>query len=675
MWICRSLPFLKFRTQVPKMNELTQGFNGLRVVSFESRRSQQMADLISRNGGRAISAPSMREIPLEENREALAFGDKLLRGDIDILILLTGVGTQILLDVLSSRYPRQTIIDALSKTILVARDAKSAEALKRLNLEPSFPVQEPNTWREVLSVLDQKAPVNGKTVAVQEYGISQKDLINDLSQRDARVVRVPVYRWGLPEDLEPLRQALQTIVKGEADVVLFTNRNQINNVIRLAQEEGIEKEFKQALSSMVVASVGPVSTEFLDEYGVPVDIEPELPKMEPLVQEGSAKSGGILEKKRGHAAARSLPESSSGAARLQFPKEEKHSPAQMNETLRNSIFMKACRREPTVRTPIWLMRQAGRYMKEYRDIRDRHGFLELCKDSDLAAEVTVYAVDRLGVDAAIIFSDILLILEPLGLELEYAKGDGPIIHNPVRSWNDFKKLKTTVIPHDSLSFVFDAIRKTRQSLPADIPLIGFAGAPFTLASYLIEGQGSRNYIHTKSLMYHEPDTWHAIMATLSNALIAYLNSQIEAGAQAVQLFDSWVGCLSPEDYKKFVLPHVKWIIKHIREGVPVIHFGTQTGALLELMQQAGGDVIGVDWRVELDEAWRRLGPEVGIMGNLDPVSLFADPEEIYARAKRILEQAAGRPGHIFNLGHGVLPNTPVGHVKALVDAVKELSAR
>jgi uroporphyrinogen decarboxylase len=337
--------------------------------------------------------------------------------------------------------------------------------------------------------------------------------------------------------------------------------------------------------------------------------------------------------------------------------------------------MKACRREPAPRTPIWLMRQAGRYMKEYRDVRARYDFIDLCKDSDLAAEVTVTAARHLGVDAAIIFSDILLILEPLGVQLEYTRREGPVIQNPVRSWDDFKKFRTTVVPLDELSFVFDAVRKARRALPPDLPLIGFSGAPFTLASYLIEGGASRDFVQTKVLMHREPDTWHGVMATISGALIGYLNGQIEAGAQAVQIFDSWAGCLSPEEYKKFVLPHTKWIIKHLQKGVPVIHFGTQTAPFLELMKEAGGDVIGIDWRIGLDVAWDRLGDDVGIMGNLDPAALLEDIPKIRERVRKILDQAAGRPGHIFNLGHGVLPETPVDHVKALVEMVKELSFR
>jgi uroporphyrinogen decarboxylase len=336
--------------------------------------------------------------------------------------------------------------------------------------------------------------------------------------------------------------------------------------------------------------------------------------------------------------------------------------------------MRACRREPVPYTPIWLMRQAGRYMREYRDVRARTSFLELCKTPSLAAEVTVTAVERLGVDAAIIFADILLILEPMGIELEFAHGEGPVIHNPVRQASDVGRLRE-VEDVSALDFVYEAIRQTRRALKPDIPLIGFCGAPFTLASYLIEGGGSKNYIQTKRLMYDDAGAWHAMMSLISRALAKYLNAQIEAGAQAVQLFDSWVGCLSPDDYREFVLPHTRSVIQNVRAGVPVIHFGTGTATLLELMREAGGDVIGLDWRVKLDEGWQRVGHDVAIMGNLDPVVLFADQDVLRAQAKRILDQAGGRVGHIFNLGHGILPETPVENVIALVEMVHEMSHR
>ncbi len=361
---------------------------------------------------------------------------------------------------------------------------------------------------------------------------------------------------------------------------------------------------------------------------------------------------------------------------MKIPEENDLSSAGTHATdaLINSPFMRACRRETVPYTPIWLMRQAGRYMPEYREVRSRLSFLDLCKTPSLAAEVTIHAAERLGVDAAIIFADILLIIEPMGLELEFSKGEGPIIHNPVRSALDIDRLRE-VEDVGSLDFVFEAIRQTRHGLRSNLPLIGFSGAPFTLASYMVEGGASKNYIHTKTLMYNDSGAWHAMMSLISRALVKYLNEQIAAGAQAVQLFDSWVGALSPEDYRQFVLPHARNVIQGIKPGTPVIHFGTGTATLLELLREAGGDVIGLDWRIPLDEGWQRVGHDVGIMGNLDPVALFARPEHVRDQARRILEQAAGRPGHIFNLGHGILPETPVENVIALVEAVHEISAQ
>jgi uroporphyrinogen decarboxylase len=324
------------------------------------------------------------------------------------------------------------------------------------------------------------------------------------------------------------------------------------------------------------------------------------------------------------------------------------------------------------------MRQAGRFLPEYRALRARHGFLELCKTPALAAEVTMLPIRRFPVDAAILFADILLVLEPMGVGLEFAAGDGPVIHRPVRRREDVDGLRR-VAPEQALGFVLDTVRTVRAELATRsprVPLIGFAGAPFTLASYLVEGRGSRDYVHTKTLMYGDSAAWHALMERLAEATVDYVKAQVATGVEAVQLFDSWVGCLGPDDYRTYVLPHMRRTLAAIgAAGVPVIHFGTGTGALLELMREAGGDLIGLDWRVDLGEAWGRLGDGVGVQGNLDPVALFAPPEEIRRRVARILERAAGRPGHVFNLGHGVLPATPVAHVAAVVDAVHELSAR
>lgn len=337
-----------------------------------------------------------------------------------------------------------------------------------------------------------------------------------------------------------------------------------------------------------------------------------------------------------------------------------------------ALFLRACRRQAVERTPVWLMRQAGRYMKSYREVRARVSMLELCKRPDLAAEVTVDAVERLGVDAAILFSDLLLIVEPLGFKLEYAKGEGPRIEPPVRTAADAGRIKEVDVD-SSLGFVFEAVRLIRAALPPHIPLIGFAGAPFTLAAYMIEGGGSSGFSRTKAFMYREPAAWHRLLRHISRATARYLKRQAEAGAQALQVFDSWVGCLSPADYARYVLPHTGALFQRLKGLAPLIHFGTQTGQLLELMKRAGGDVIGLDWRVDLDEAWSRLKGKA-VMGNLDPMTLFAPRPEIRRQVKRILDQARGRPGHIFNLGHGVLPETPEENVRYLVETVRELSA-
>jgi len=346
----------------------------------------------------------------------------------------------------------------------------------------------------------------------------------------------------------------------------------------------------------------------------------------------------------------------------------------LKSDLETTPFMQALRRQKSGYTPVWLMRQAGRFMPEYRQVRAKTGFLELCHNSQLCAEVTVMAVELLQVDAAIIFSDILLPLQSLGSGLEFVKGDGPVIHNPIKTVADVEKLPK-IDCKDSLSYVLEAVKIARQELPVNIPLIGFAGAPFTLASYLIEAGSSRNFEKTKRFMYTQRQAWDMLMQHLSVIVSDHLNNQIEAGAQAVQLFDSWIGCLGQSDYTEYVLPHVAATIAGVKRGVPVIHFGTGTSALLELMKQAGGDVIGVDWRIELNEAWEKIGYDRGVQGNLDPVVLFAGKEEIKKRAERIFKQAGGRAGHIFNLGHGVLPETPFENVKYLVDVVHELSIR
>ncbi len=338
-------------------------------------------------------------------------------------------------------------------------------------------------------------------------------------------------------------------------------------------------------------------------------------------------------------------------------------------------FLRACRGLDVDRTPVWFMRQAGRYMAEYRALRERYGILELIKDPALATEVTLQPVKALPVDAAIIFADILTLLEGLGLDLEFVRGEGPVIHNPVRRAADVAALRDPAV-EESLGYTLEAVRLTRGELEGRCPLIGFSGAPFTLASYAIEGGASRNYERAKGLMGEDPAAWDRLMGLLAERVGRYLAAQAAAGAQALQLFDSWAGALSPADYRRFVLPYSRQAIEiAARSGVPVIHFSTGTGAYLEAVTEAGGDVIGVDWRIDLAEAWRRIGGGRAIQGNLDPVLLQAPWPRLREAADAVLLAAGQRPGHIFNLGHGILPATSVDQVRRLVEHVHQASAR
>ena len=340
----------------------------------------------------------------------------------------------------------------------------------------------------------------------------------------------------------------------------------------------------------------------------------------------------------------------------------------------NDRFLRACRREPTDVTPVWFMRQAGRYMAEYRALREKHTLLEICKQPDLACKVTMQPL-RLGVDAAILFADILLPLEPMGASFEFAKGEGPVIHEPIARLDQIEKLRV-IDPHEGLGYVLEAIRTIRKELAGRVPLIGFAGGPFTLASYLIEGGKSAHFAKTKRLMYAEPAAWRLLMEKLSEVVRLYLRAQIEAGAQAVQLFNSWVGQLSVEDYRDYVQPHSKHILSDVmKAGVPVIHFGTGTQALLPSMRDAGGHVIGIDWKTPLAKAWERIGDDHAVQGNMDPTVLFAPLDVAKKHAKRLLDSVGGKSGHIFNLGHGILPETPVDTVQAIIDYVHAESER
>jgi uroporphyrinogen decarboxylase len=630
-------------------------FDGLRVAALESRNREEMSRMIERFGGVPFVSPSMREVPLEDHAPAVDFAHRLMMGEIDIVILMTGVGFRYLMTAIEKQVDTARFLNAMRDVTTVARGPKPIVVMKEFGLNATHRIPEPNTWREIITYLDAHVPLNNSTVALQEYGKANPSLIAGLEARGANVITVKVYQWALPDDTQPLRENIQAILAGERQVVLCTSAHQVVNLFEMASLMGVERELQHCLRHMVVASVGPTTSDMLRDYELPPDVEPEHPKMGPLVMAAAERAAVILQKK--------------GTVRVLNSQVEHKTPA-----WQNSLFLQACRGEATSRTPVWLMRQAGRYMKEYREVRAKTTFLELCKNPQLCSEVMCTAVERTGVDAAIIFSDLLPMLEPMGIDLEFAHGEGPVIHNPIREARDLDRF-TELEDMSELQFVMETVTQTRKDLPEHIPLIGFAGAPFTLASYAIEGGSSRNYLHTKTLMMREESIWHTLMNRLTRSIARYLNAQIAAGAQCVQIFDSWVGCLGPDEYRRYVLPHMKLLFSSLTPGIPVINFGTGNPQLIPLYAEAGGNVIGLDWRIRLDSGWNMAGNKVGVQGNLDPTVLLTDRATIRQRVKDILEQAAGRPGHIFNLGHGVLQQTPVENAIAVVEAVKELSQK
>ncbi len=636
----------------------SQGLQGLRVGALESRRCDELVRLITRHGGAPFVSPSLREVPIDKNLAAIDFAHRLITGEIGVVIFLTGVGFKYLLASIDRHVPRQRYLDALADIITIARGPKPAAAMREVGLDCTYRVPAPNTWREVLTTVDEHVPVANQTVALQEYGKANPSLLAGLEARGARVCSVPVYRWELPADVEPLRANVERLAQGELDVLLCTSAHQVVNLFRAADDLGQHEALLKGLRATVVASIGPTTSEMLREFGVTVDVEPEQGKMGQLVLAAAAQARGLLQAKRPAGVPASPRAASEGG------------PAR--PAWYDGPFMKACRREPTDVTPVWLMRQAGRYMAEYREVRARTTFLELCKNPELCSEVMCTAVAKLGVDAAIIFSDLLPILEPLGLELEFAQGEGPVIHNPVRTAADIDNLRE-LESMEPLEYVCDVVRATRRDLPSHLPLIGFAGAPFTLASYAIEGGSSRSYTTTKSLMYRDEGAWSALMGRLVRAITLYLQAQLAAGAQCVQIFDSWVGCLGPEDYERYVLPYLRQIVAALPRDAAVIYFGTGNPSLLPLMADSGAPIVGLDWRVRLDDGWTAVGHDKAVQGNLDPAVLLSEPAEIRRRVADVLRQAGGRPGHIFNLGHGVLQQTPVEHAIAVVDAVHEFS--
>ena len=429
-------------------------FDGLHVAAFESRRADDLARLIERNHGIAHVSPSMREVALDENQASIDFANRIITGEVDVFIVMTGVGFKHLIRAIERHVDMQRFLNCLQDMTTVARGPKPVVAMKEFGITPTIKVPSPNTWREILSTLDQQLPVNQLTIAIQEYGKPNPSLVAGLEARGAHIQAIKVYRWDLPEDTKPLEQNIRAIVAGEIDVLMFTSAHQLTNLFALAGKLDLENQLKSQFDTCVVVSIGPTTSEWMRHLSLPVDLEPESPKMGPMVVAAARKSKELQKRKKRIRHMLSGPSSDV---------------LDTNAPWYDSPFMKACRGEQTDVTPVWLMRQAGRYMKEYRDIRNQTTFLELCKRPDLCAEIMVTAVTKLGVDAAIIFSDLLPILEPMGLDLEFAKGEGPVIHNPIREVKDIDRVME-LESVESLDFVMETVKQTRLELPADMPL-------------------------------------------------------------------------------------------------------------------------------------------------------------------------------------------------------------
>ncbi len=586
-------------------------------------------------------------------------------GAIDIMIFRTAAGVAQFMKNLR-HHDRQRALNSLTDIRIIAASPNATSALRTNGLIPHVTVDGDANWRNVLTTIDENyrsTDRSGSPLATLHIALEDCEdwfsLSSGLEARGARVRAMELFPRLAEVPTLRVQTFFEQLEANAFEAFWFQSALDASVFLRLSKQFGRARLTDHLLDHHIVISGSHAATEILTDRGILIDLTCDQATISESLDYVATQISSLRTRKSNSIKYMSGPSSSSNDP---------------NAPWYNSPFMKACRGEPTDVTPIWMMRQAGRYMAEYREVRANVSFLELCANSQLCSEVMCTAVNRLGVDAAIIFSDLLPILVPMGLDLEFVKGDGPVIHNPVRTTADIDRVK----PLDNnaeLEFVMETVRLTRQDLPADMPLIGFAGAPFTLASYMIEGGASRNYAATKTMMHGDPGAWDQLMQHLVQSISIYLNGQIEAGAQCVQLFDSWAGCLSFEDYRTHVHPHVQKIIASLPSDVPVINFATGNPALLPLLADTRASVIGIDWRTRLDDAWQTVGHDRAVQGNLDPTVLLTNPTEIRRQAKIVLDQAAGRPGHIFNLGHGILPMTDVDNAIALVDAVHELSQK
>ena len=525
--------------------------------------------------------------------------------------------------------------------------------MQKIGVEPVICTPDDLDWRELLVLLDRECPVANLSVGLESTS-DVHSLIAGLEARGAQVSKVDSLVFRQSDATAAEQDIIDAIEDGQLGTMLFPNAlcaARFADLINYRERPAFDKGARQ----LIVMAIGADTQQLLHDRGIETDVMLSEAQLQSEIRNTVA---GLRVGKSQAQQQLSGPGSSS---------------LDKNAPWYDSPFMKAIRREPVPYTPIWMMRQAGRYMQEYREVRAKVPFLDLCKNPQLCSEVMCTAVDKLGVDAAIIFSDLLPILEPMGCDLEFTKGDGPVIHNPIMEPADIDRIQA-LESNDDLQFVLETVKQTRTDLPADMPLIGFAGAPFSLASYMIEGKSNRSFARTKQIMFGDTGAWSELMAKLVQSVIIYTKGQIAAGAQCIQLFDSWAGCIGVDDYRELVLPHVQKVIDAISPLAPVINFATGNPALLSQLADTSAAVIGIDWRVPLDQAWLTVGHDRAVQGNIDPTILLTNPDKIRTHAERVLAQAAGRPGHIFNLGHGILPQTPVENAIALVDIVHELSA-
>ena len=588
------------------------------------------------------------------------FVNQLITGEVDVALFLTSDGLTRFMKRAIRSTEGSRLTNSLNDIRTVAVGTLVDQNLRSHGIVPAISVPDDVDWRELLVMLDQECPVANMAVGL-EVTANVHELVAGLEARGATVLRLDAHAFQRADPTAAEQDILDAIEDGQLGTLLFPNpvcAARFAALISLRDLPSLKRNTEQ----LVVMALGAETQQILCDRGIACDVMLSESQLRAEIQNANSASSamsaiGIGKERIQQQRSRPVPSSHDQSAAWY-----------------NSPFMKAVRREPVDVTPIWMMRQAGRYMQEYRDVRSNVSFLDLCKNPQLCSEVMCTAVERLGVDAAIIFSDLLPILEPMGCELEYVKGDGPVIHNPIMEPSDVDRIEP-LDSNEQLEFVMETVRQTRSELPADMPLIGFAGAPFTLASYMIEGQSNRTFARTKQIMFGDPEAWDVLMSKLVQSIIIYLKGQIDAGAQCVQLFDSWAGCLNTSDYRTYVLPHVNQVIDTIAPLAPVINFATGNPALLPELAAGQAQVVGIDWRIDLDDAWGIVGNDRAVQGNLDPTVLLTDLGQIRSHAERVLKQAGGRNGHIFNLGHGILPTTPVENAIALVEIVHEISVR